>query len=134
MMLCLFASGYFVTGPVMLPERAEQVVASLRTADLTDKPLLVVADKRLASRIRLLMGRSDSVVYAPDLSRAQEFTVVLVSDTDAATLAGQGYQLKAVAKSSGVPKLAQVWNGLRERRLLQVLLDSGRTYYFAMQH
>jgi 4-amino-4-deoxy-L-arabinose transferase-like glycosyltransferase len=110
--------------PLVLPDRAQQIAATLRHEFKTgDAPVLLVGDVKLASRVRLLLGPDWSLRQADQLNPADaaNYTRILVSEKDAGEFSNRGWKIQTAAVSFDGPPHAELWSALKPGALAAVL-------------
>jgi len=110
--------------PVLLPDNAQQIAAALRQGQTgSPQPVLLIGDVRLASRVRVLLGKNWTVVQADKLNPADAvgYTRVLVSEREAGEFINHGWAVQTAAVSIGAPTCGELWEALRSRRLPETL-------------
>ena len=118
--------------PALLPDRAQQMAATLlQTQADPSRPVLLVGDLKLASRLRVLLGGKWTVVQSDelDLSAAANFDAVLLPDRDVPLFLGGGHQIQMAAFGVGLPPRGELWPALKSRQLPAVLTRHGQRYY-----
>jgi 4-amino-4-deoxy-L-arabinose transferase-like glycosyltransferase len=134
--LLLWLLFFFAATPVLLPDRAHQIAATLeQTKNGSPKTVLLVGDLKLASRLRVLLGKSWTVVQSDTLNpaAAKNFAMILLPEKDTYQLFNRGWQLQVAAVTNGTPPRRELWRGLIERRLPQVLLRHGERFCLAVR-
>jgi hypothetical protein len=106
--------------PMLLPDRAWQIAVTLRqTRAGPSQPVLLVGDVKLASRLRVLLGKNWTVVQADKLNPtvAADYPRILISEKEAGEFAKRGWTIQTAAVSFGPPTRAELWAGLKSWRL-----------------
>lgn len=110
--------------PLLLPDSARQIAATLQQ-DQTGpaQPVLLVGDVKLASRVRVLLGKNWTVAQADKLNPAvvTDYTRVLISEKEAGVFFNRGWAVRTAAISFGAPTRAELWEALKSRRLPEIL-------------
>jgi 4-amino-4-deoxy-L-arabinose transferase-like glycosyltransferase len=118
--------------PVLLPDRSQQIAAALlQTQKDSNRPVLLLGDVKLASRVRVCLGRNWTVMQADKLRqvRLADYAVILVSEKNVGEFFGKGWRVRAVAESAGVPPRAELWAALKAGRLPEALARHGQKIY-----
>jgi 4-amino-4-deoxy-L-arabinose transferase-like glycosyltransferase len=120
--------------PMLLPDRAQQLAATLKqTPGDPKRPVLLVGNKELASRVRVLLGKKWTIVQSDKLNlpAAADFDTVLLPNRDVPRLLERGYKVQRAAFSNGPPGPGELWPALKSRRLPAVLMLHGQKYCLA---
>jgi len=120
--------------PVLLPDRAQQIATSLRGSSQNQAgPVLLVGDVKLASRLRVLLGKDWTVAQTGKLNPADmtNFSRILISEKDVSASAAHGWKIQAAAVSYGVPPRAELWDALKSGELRDTLARHGQKIYLA---
>ena len=110
--------------PILLPDRAQQITETLRqTQTDPSRPVLLIGDVKLASRMRVLLGESWTVVQTNTLApvAAIDYTRVLVAENKAGEFIGHGWTVQTAAVSFEVPPRGELWEALKSKRLRETL-------------
>jgi 4-amino-4-deoxy-L-arabinose transferase-like glycosyltransferase len=110
--------------PVLLPDTARQIAVTLRQGQAGPlQPVLLIGDVKLASRVRVLLGKNWTVVQANklNLTVAADYTRVLVSEKEAGEFINRGWALQTAAVSFGAPTRGELWEVLKLRQLPEIL-------------
>lgn len=120
--------------PVLLPDRAQQIAAVLRDETKNQAgPVLLVGDVKLASRLRVLLGRDWTVAQTDRLNPpdAGHYERVLIPERDAGAFFNRGWKIQTAAVSFGVPPRAEWWNDLKSGEWPAVLARRGQKMFLA---
>jgi 4-amino-4-deoxy-L-arabinose transferase-like glycosyltransferase len=115
--------------PVLLPDRAQQIAATLLQTQVdASKPILLVGNLQLASRVRVLLGKSWTVVQHDKLNPAdlKDYTDILVPEKEIYQFVNHGWQIQTAAVGNSVPPFKELWSALKSRTLPQVLAPPGQ--------
>jgi 4-amino-4-deoxy-L-arabinose transferase-like glycosyltransferase len=115
--------------PLLLPDRAQQIAAALqRESSVAAGPVLLVGDLKLASRVRVLLGKNWTVTQTDELNPAdmESFTRILIPEKDAGQFLHLGWKMETVAAGFGVPPWAELWAALKSRQLPEALARHGQ--------
>ena len=110
--------------PMLLPDRAQQIAETLRqTRTDSSRPVLLIGDVKLASRVRVLLGRNWTVTRVDRLEAAAawDYTRVLVPEREAGEFVNRGWSVQTAAVSYTVPPRGELWEGFKSRRLPEIL-------------
>ena len=110
--------------PMLLPDRAQQIAEALRqTRTDSSRPVLLIGDVKLASRVRVLLGKNWTVtrVNRMEAAAAWDYTRVLVPEREAGEFVNRGWAVRTVAVSYTVPPRGELWEALKSRRLPEIL-------------
>jgi 4-amino-4-deoxy-L-arabinose transferase-like glycosyltransferase len=110
--------------PVLLPGSAQQIAVTLRQGQTGPlQPVLLVGDVKLASRVRVLLGKNWTVAQANklNLAVAMDYSRVLVSENEAGEFVSRGWALQTAAVSFGAPPPGELWEALKLRQLPEIL-------------
>ena len=111
--------------PILLPDRAQQIASTLwQTQTDSSQPVLVVGDVKLASRVRVLLGKNWTVAQIDKLDPTvvANYMCVLVSEKEIQPFLGDGWRIQTAAVSLGCPTREELWGALKSRRLPDVLM------------
>ena len=125
---------FLATLPMLLPDRAQQIAAALQTTRTdSSPPVLLIGDVKLASRVRVLLGRNWTVTQADKLNPAvaADYTRILLPEKDVGEFANRGWITQAAAVGMGTPGGKELWEALKSGRLPEVLARHGQTIYLA---
>jgi len=110
--------------PIRMPDNAQQIELTLRQDQASPlQPVLLVGDLKLASRVRVLLGKNWTVVQANTLDPAatMDYTRVLVSEKEAGEFVNRGWMVQTAAVSFEAPPRGELWEALKSRRLPEIL-------------
>jgi 4-amino-4-deoxy-L-arabinose transferase-like glycosyltransferase len=110
--------------PIFLPDSAQQIAVTLRQTQAgPSQPVLLIGDVKLASRVRVLLGKDWTVAQADKLNPTAEagYTRVLVAEKEAGEFVNHGWAVQTAAVSFGVPARGELWEALKFRRLPEML-------------
>lgn len=110
--------------PIRLPDSAGQIAVTLRQGQPGPlEPVLLVGDVKLASRVRVLLGKNWTVAQTNKLNLpvAVNYTRVLISEKDAGEFVNRGWTVQTAAVIFRAPPRGELWNALRSRQLPEVL-------------
>jgi len=110
--------------PILLPDRAQQVVVALQQSEIdSSRPILLVGDMKLASRVRVLLGRNRPIVQAKKLNPADVagYAGVLAPEKDTGDLANRGWTIQTAAVGFDLPAGGELWAALKSRQLPEML-------------
>jgi 4-amino-4-deoxy-L-arabinose transferase-like glycosyltransferase len=108
---------FFAAVPVLLPDRAHQIAAALgQIKSGSPKSVLLVGDLKLASRLRILLGKNWTVVQTDKLNPAatKNFMMILLPERATYQLFNRGWQMQVAAVSNGTPPCSELWHSLIE--------------------
>ena len=90
--------------------------------------MLLVGDLKLASRVRVLLGKNWTVTQTDELNPADtgNFTRILIPEKDAGQFLHPGWKIETVAAGFGVPPWAESWAALKSRQLPEALARHGQ--------
>jgi 4-amino-4-deoxy-L-arabinose transferase-like glycosyltransferase len=120
--------------PVLLPDRAQQIAATLLQAQVNPSaPVLLVGDLKLASRVRVLLGKDWTVMQADRLNAAavENYTRVLIPEREIYQFINHGWQIQTAAAGNGAPSFKELWSALKSRTLPQILARHGQKIILA---
>ena len=120
--------------PVLLPDRAQQIAAALHgESENPAAPVLLVGDIKLASRVRVLLGKDWAVTHTDHLTlaNATNYTRVVISEKNAGEFATRGWKIQTAALSFGLPPHAELWAALKSGGLYAALARHGQTMVLA---
>ena len=122
----LLGWGIFFTAviPIRMPDSAWQIAVTLRLDQTRPlQPVLLIGDLKLASRVRVLVGKNWTVVQANTLTPAAavNYTRVLVPEKEAGEFVNLGWTVRTAAVSFGVPPRGELWDALKSRQLPEML-------------
>jgi 4-amino-4-deoxy-L-arabinose transferase-like glycosyltransferase len=125
---------FFAAMPVLLPDRAHQIAATLKQAN-PPKNILLVGDLKLASRLRVLLGKNWTVVQADNLypAAAKNFKAILIPQKEAYHFLDRNWQIQVAAADNGTPLPKELWTAIVQRQLPETLLRHGERYCLAIQ-
>jgi hypothetical protein len=106
--------------PILLPDRAQQIAATLwQTQTDSAQPVLLIGDVKLASRVRVLLGKNWTVAQTDklNLAAAAKYTCVLISEKEIHPFLGGGWRIQTAAVGLGAPTRGEIWAALKSRRL-----------------
>jgi len=110
--------------PILLPDRAQQIAKTLRQSqtDPSD-PVLLIGDVKLASRVRVLLGKGWTVVQTNTLVAvaAMDYTRVLITEKEASEFSDHGWAVQTAAISFKMPPRGELWEALKSNRLRETL-------------
>lgn len=110
--------------PILLPDRAQQIAKTLRQSqtDPSD-PVLLIGDVKLASRVRVLLGKGWTVVQTNTLVAvaAMDYTRVLITEKEASEFSDHGWAVQTAAISFKIPPRGELWEALKSNRLRETL-------------
>jgi 4-amino-4-deoxy-L-arabinose transferase-like glycosyltransferase len=118
--------------PVLLPDRSQQIAAVLlRTQKDSRRPVLLLGDMELASRVRVCLGQNWTVMQAGKLRQVTpaDYACILVSEKNVGEFFGKGWNVQTVAESAGAPSRAELWAALKSGRLPEALARHGKKTY-----
>jgi hypothetical protein len=118
--------------PVLLPDRSQQIAAALlRTQKDSRRPVLLLGDMELASRVRVCLGQNWMVMQAVKLRQVTltDYAYILVSEKNVGEFSGKGWRVQTVAESAGAPPRDELWAALKSGRLPEVLARHGQKTY-----
>jgi len=123
---------FFTAMPVLLPDRAQQIAAALRHSP-SSRPVLLVGDIQLASRVRVLLGPKWTVAQSDRLNSADlgQYTRILASGSAVGELLNHGWAVQAVAANFGPPARGELWPALKSQRLPETLAGHSQKIYLA---
>ncbi len=110
--------------PVLLPDSAGQIAVALRqTQTDSAQPVLLIGDVKLASRVRVLLGKNWTItqVNKGNPTVVANYTRVLVSEKEAGEFINRGWAVQTAAVSFGAPTCGELWEALKLRRLPEIL-------------
>ena len=110
--------------PIRMPDNARQIELSLRQGRANPlQPVLLIGDLKLASRVRVLLGKNWTVVQADTLdpATAMDYARVLVPEKEAGEFVNHGWTVQTAAVSFEVPPREELWAALKSRRLPEIL-------------
>ena len=110
--------------PLRMPDSARQIAVTLRRGQIGPRgPVLLVADVRLASRVRVLLGKNWTVVQADTLNPAAavDYTCALVPEKEAGEFVKRGWTVQTAAVSFTTPPRGELWEALESRQLPELL-------------
>jgi len=110
--------------PVLLPDNARQIAVTLQKGQTGPRePVLLVGDVKLASRLRVLLGKNWTVARVNKLNPAVPvgYTRVLVPERDAVEFINRGWAVQTAAVSFGAPTRGELWEALKSRQLPEML-------------
>lgn len=110
--------------PALLPDRAQQIAVTLRQTQADSfQPVLLIGDVKLASRVRVLLGKNWTVAQANKLTPAvvADYARVLVSEKEAGEFIKHGWTIQTAAVGFDVPTRGELWEALKSRRLPEIL-------------
>ena len=110
--------------PIRMPDSAQQIAATLRQGQAGPvQPVLLVGDVKLASRVRVLLGKNWTVVQTNKWNPtvAADYTRILVSEKEAGEFVNRGWAVQTAAVSFGAPTRGELWEALKSRRLPEIL-------------
>jgi 4-amino-4-deoxy-L-arabinose transferase-like glycosyltransferase len=121
--LLLFAAAL----PILLPDRSQQIAAALEQ-DNSSKTVLLIGDVKLASRVRVLLGKKWTLKQTDRFypSAVAGYSRILVSEKDAGWFADNGWKIEMVAASKKAPPLREIWAAFKARRLPEALALYGQ--------
>jgi len=116
---------FFTTAmPILLPDSARQIAVTLRRTQAGPaQPVLLVGDVKLASRVRVQLGKEWTVAQVNKLNPAvvAGYTRILVSEKEAGKLIGRGWAVQTAAVTFGAPTREELWGALKFGRLPEAL-------------
>ena len=115
--------------PFVLPDRAQQIAATLRQeVPAAPGAVLLIGDLKLASRVRLLLGKNWPVTQMDKLNPADlaNYSHILISEKDAALFLHPGWKIATAATGFGMPPWAEAWSALKSRQLPTALARHGQ--------
>jgi hypothetical protein len=127
---------FFAAVPVLLPDRAHQIAAALgQIKSGSPKSVLLVGDLKLASRLRILLGKNWTVVQTDKLNPAatKNFMMILLPERATYQLFNRGWQMQVAAVSNGTPPCRELWHSLIERRLPEAFLRYEERFCLAVR-
>lgn len=127
---------FFAAVPVLLPDRAHQIAAALgQIKSGSPKSVLLVGDLKLASRLRILLGKNWTVVQSDRLNpvTAKNFRTILLPERDTYQLFNRGWQMQVAAVSNATPPCSEFWHSLIERRLPEVFVRHEERFCLAVR-
>jgi 4-amino-4-deoxy-L-arabinose transferase-like glycosyltransferase len=120
--------------PMLLPDRAQQIAATLwQTQPDPAQPVLFVGDVKLASRVRVLLGKNWTVAQTSmlNMTTAANYTRVLIPEKEIRPFLGSGWRIQTAAVGLGVPTRGELWTALKSRRLPEALSRHAKKIYLA---
>ncbi len=115
---------FTATMPLRMPDSARQIAVTLRQGQIGPRgPVLLVGNVRLASRVRVLLGKNWTVVQADTLNPAvaADYACVLVSEKEAGEFVNRGWTIQTAAVSFTTPPRGEIWEALKSRQLPELL-------------
>jgi len=115
---------FTVTMPVLLPDRAQQIAVTLRQTPADSSfSVLLIGDVKLASRLRVLLGKDWTVAQTNKLNSPcmADYTHVLAPENDAGEFIKRGWKVQIVAVGFGAPTPRELWEALKMRQLPEAL-------------
>jgi len=120
--------------PIRMPDNARQIELTLRQDQASSRqPVLLVGDLKLASRVRVLLGKDWTVVQTNTLNLADvtHYARVLISEKQAGELVNRGWTVQPAAVSFEAPPREELWEALKSRRLREILARHTQTICMA---
>lgn len=118
--------------PLVLPDGAEQIAISLRQLPQgRSRPVLLVGDLQLSSRLRVELGKDWVIAEADKLTPEMtlKYTRFLLKEPDARTVAAQGWPVRLVAVGPGRLSGNELIQALRDRSLRSAITRRGQRIY-----
>jgi hypothetical protein len=105
-----------------VPDRARQIATVLQN-ETTAGPVLLVGDVKVASRMRVLLGKNWTVTQADRLNPADmtNFTRILISQKEVGLFLHSGWKIEPVASGFKTPEWAETWAAFKARQLPDAL-------------
>ncbi|HEU6447742.1 MAG TPA: glycosyltransferase family 39 protein [Verrucomicrobiae bacterium] len=121
--LAAWLLAFFAIMPVAFPDRAQQIAATLRQNEISSKrPLLLIGDLKLASRLRVTLGKDWTVMQTNWLPKdLSQYNAVLISDWNLHLLGETGWKTQIAAASPAPPSFRKLVNAILSRHLPQAL-------------
>ena len=110
--------------PILLPDNAQQIAVTLQqTQPASSQSVLLIGDVKLASRVRVLLGKNWMVAQVNkfDPTVVADYTRVLISEKETGEFINRGWAVQTAAVSFGAPTRGELWEALKFRRLPEVL-------------
>jgi hypothetical protein len=110
--------------PILLPDNAQQIAVTLQqTQTASSQSVLLIGDVKLASRVRVLLGKNWMVAQVNkfDPTVVADYTRVLISEKETGEFINRGWAVQTAAVSFGAPTRGELWEALKFRRLPEVL-------------
>jgi 4-amino-4-deoxy-L-arabinose transferase-like glycosyltransferase len=118
--------------PVLLPDRSQQIAAALlRTQKDYRRPVLLLGDVKLASRVRVCLGQNWTVMQADKLRQVTltDYACILVPEKNIGEFFGKGWRVQTAAANAGAPPRDELWAALKSGRLPEALARHGQKIY-----
>jgi hypothetical protein len=125
---------FFVAAmPVLLPDRAEQIARTLKSQNHPAKSVLLIGDVRLASRLRVVLGKNWTVVRNDELNpaSAKHYPLIVVPEKEIYHFLDSGWKIQPAAAQYEVPEKNELWQALKSRRLPEILGSHEQKTYVA---
>lgn len=92
---------FYAAMPILFPDRAQQIAKTLRQSGAdAQHPVLLVGDVKLASRLRVVLGKDWTVMQMNRLApQAKFFDRVIISGADVGKFVGRGWTVIPAASS-----------------------------------
>jgi hypothetical protein len=86
---------------------------------------------KLASRVRVLLGKNWTVMQADNSNRVNDadYVSILISEKFYDRYAGGGWKIQMVATGVGAPSAGEFWAALKLRRLPEMFALHGQKIY-----
>jgi 4-amino-4-deoxy-L-arabinose transferase-like glycosyltransferase len=117
--------------PILLPDCSQEIAAALRrTPRLAPQKILLVGDVQLASRVRVLLGKSWTVVQTDRLNPAAlaDYKCFLIPDGELFRFVGSPWKIQTAGAEPAAPPPRELWAALKARQLPETLARSGKKF------
>jgi 4-amino-4-deoxy-L-arabinose transferase-like glycosyltransferase len=109
--------------PILLPDRAEQIAVALKNQNSSAKSVLLIGNLRLASRVRVCLGKNWTMTQSDrlDLANAGNFSLIVLPEKEIYHFINPRWKIERAAAQYNMPKKKELWRALISRRLPEIL-------------